>query len=203
MQRLTRLVAVLSVSLAPVAPPYLTVKAQPGDDPPSITLPANSSLPFAESSEAGLTEVKIGQSYYEQQQAQLKIEAEKAAELARVEAAKKAAQAKKRTLATQPASASDSGGIKETAKTLVLAKWDASQWEAFDFIVTHESGWNTQAKNASSGACGLGQALPCSKMPGGLNASAEAQISWVISYIANRYGTPNAAKAFWLSHRWY
>jgi hypothetical protein len=49
---------------------------------------------------------------------------------------------------------------------------------------------------AGSGACGLGQALPCSKM-GNAYGSAEGEIEWTYNYIANRYGNPSNAWAFW------
>lgn len=90
--------------------------------------------------------------------------------------------------------------IQEKARAMVVAKWGEGHWASFDFIISKESGWNPNAVNKSSGACGLGQALPCSKM-GGMDV--DNQINWVIGYISDRYGTPNNAKAFWLAHRWY
>lgn len=39
-------------------------------------------------------------------------------------------------------------------------------WWAVDSIVSGESGWNPTAYNSSSGACGLGQQLPCGKWAG-------------------------------------
>lgn len=41
-----------------------------------------------------------------------------------------------------------------------------SSWWAVDSIVSGESGWNPSAYNTSSGACGLGQQLPCGKWGG-------------------------------------
>ncbi|MFE4872096.1 lytic transglycosylase domain-containing protein, partial [Streptomyces sp. NPDC056682] len=41
---------------------------------------------------------------------------------------------------------------------------DPAQFAAFSKIVSHESGWNHTATNSSSGAYGLVQALPASKM---------------------------------------
>ncbi len=69
-----------------------------------------------------------------------------------------------------------------------------------------ESGWNVYANNASSGAYGIPQALPGSKM-----ASAGAdwatnpttQITWGLSYITGRYGTPCGAWAHSESVGWY
>lgn len=79
-------------------------------------------------------------------------------------------------------------------------------WPDLDFIVSHESSWNPRATNPSSGAYGLFQALPPSKM-----ASAGAdwrtnpltQIRWGMSYIKSRYGNPSAARMFWEQHGWY
>lgn len=73
--------------------------------------------------------------------------------------------------------------------------------KAFENLITRESGFNPLAKNGSSGACGLFQAHPCSKL---LNvcqelANVECQIQWGLNYIKNRYGTPSDAWAFWQS----
>lgn len=65
-----------------------------------------------------------------------------------------------------------------------------------------ESGNNPGAINASSGACGLGQALPCSKLTCTL-ADYACQDSWFTSYMRERYGTWENAWAFWQSHRWW
>lgn len=71
-------------------------------------------------------------------------------------------------------------------------------------IINNESGFNPMAINRSSGACGLGQALPCSKMPCELDFKGSmCQINWVAEYIQRRYGTPLKAEVFWNNHRWY
>lgn len=83
---------------------------------------------------------------------------------------------------------------------------DASQYQCFSNIVTRESGWNYTATNASSGAYGLVQALPGSKM-----ASAGAdwrtnpgtQIRWGLKYMDSRYGSPCGAWSFWQANHWY
>lgn len=74
--------------------------------------------------------------------------------------------------------------------------------EAKMFIYMKESGNRTNAINASSGACGLGQALPCSKMPCSLSDYA-CQDAFFTKYMQSRYGTWENAKAFWLAHRWW
>jgi SLT domain-containing protein len=69
-----------------------------------------------------------------------------------------------------------------------------------------ESGWNQHALNASSGAYGIPQALPASKMGAAANppeSNPTAQINWMISYIKGRYGDPIGAEAHEQSAGWY
>lgn len=87
-----------------------------------------------------------------------------------------------------------------------LSRLGSQQYSCFNNIVIKESGWNHTATNPSSGAYGLMQALPGSKM-----ASAGAdwrtnpitQINWGISYMNGRYGSPCGAWNFWLNNHWY
>jgi len=96
----------------------------------------------------------------------------------------------------------DTEGLKRYAKEQVSAKWGENHWQAFDTIVTNESGWQVGIKNKTSGSCGIGQALPCSKM-GNLYGNPKGEVDWTIEYIEARYGNPIQALAFWRSHRWY
>ncbi|MCD0486498.1 lytic transglycosylase domain-containing protein [Streptacidiphilus sp. ASG 303] len=105
-------------------------------------------------------------------------------------------------LATTPTGATGAAGARALAQSMV----PASQWAAFDAIVSHESGWNPGATNASSGAYGLGQALPGSKMASAgadWRTNPATQIRWALDYMNSRYGSPNAAWAFWQTHHWY
>lgn len=70
------------------------------------------------------------------------------------------------------------------------------------FIYQHESGNNPGAINPSSGACGLGQALPCSKMGCSLSDYA-CQDKFFTGYAMARYGSWENAKAFWLANHWW
>lgn len=103
--------------------------------------------------------------------------------------------------ATARATASPSvSGNKET--WLRASGIPESQWWAVDSIVTRESGWNPNAVNKSSGACGLGQQLPCGKWAGAWNdpvAALKAQYKYVI----DRYGGYPQAVAFWNANHWY
>ncbi|GAA2993752.1 hypothetical protein GCM10020229_02760 [Kitasatospora albolonga] len=100
------------------------------------------------------------------------------------------------TRATSPSA------VKELARDLV----PAAQFAAFSSIISHESGWNFKATNASSGAYGLAQALPGSKMASAgadWKTNPATQIKWALAYMNDRYGSPNAAWAFWQNHHWY
>lgn len=70
------------------------------------------------------------------------------------------------------------------------------------FIYQHESGNNPAAINRSSGACGLGQALPCSKLPCTL-VDYTCQDIWFTNYALQRYGSWAAAYNFWVAHNWW
>lgn len=81
----------------------------------------------------------------------------------------------------------------------------ASWFDAINFIVTHESGWRVNATNPSSGAYGLPQALPGSKMASAgsdWRTNPVTQLKWMKGYVS-RYGGGPGAAAFWKSHHWY
>jgi TP901 family phage tail tape measure protein len=104
-------------------------------------------------------------------------------------------------------SAADSSGpAQDVAHALLKIRGWNDQFDSLNYVISNESGWNVRARNKSSGAYGLGQALPASKMaPFGSDylTSANTQLRWVLSYMASRYGDPNRAAAFWRAHRWY
>lgn len=84
--------------------------------------------------------------------------------------------------------------------------WTGEQWYCLYQLWQKESGWNTTSGNPSTGAYGIPQALPGSKMSsvGSDWASNPAtQITWGMGYIAGRYGTPCSAWSTSQSHGWY
>ncbi|MEU8524742.1 MULTISPECIES: transglycosylase SLT domain-containing protein [Streptomyces] len=92
------------------------------------------------------------------------------------------------------------------AKSIAKQIVPASQFASFSKIVEHESGWNPSATNASSGAYGLVQALPASKMASAgsdWKTNPATQIKWGLNYMNERYGSPNGAWAFWQANGWY
>ncbi|MEU3604418.1 transglycosylase SLT domain-containing protein [Streptomyces sp. NPDC035033] len=92
--------------------------------------------------------------------------------------------------------------VKAIARQMI----PASQFQCFSNIVDHESGWNYRAVNPSSGAYGLVQALPGSKMSSAgadWQTNPATQIKWGLSYMDGRYGSPCGAWSFWQANRWY
>ncbi|MCD0481465.1 lytic transglycosylase domain-containing protein [Streptacidiphilus sp. ASG 303] len=123
------------------------------------------------------------------------------ARVAAHEAAQAASRSAERSVLA-PVTDTSPSGVRALARTMV----PADQWAAFDAIVTHESDWNFRATNASSGAYGLVQALPGSKMASVASdwrTNPATQIRWGLAYMNERYGSPNAAWAFWQTHHWY
>ncbi|MFF3351692.1 transglycosylase SLT domain-containing protein [Streptomyces sp. NPDC002917] len=82
----------------------------------------------------------------------------------------------------------------------------SDQFQCFSNIVNHESSWNYRATNASSGAYGLVQALPGSKMASAgadWQTNPATQIKWGLNYMDSRYGSPCGAWSFWQANNWY
>lgn len=81
-----------------------------------------------------------------------------------------------------------------------------SDYPYVNYIVSRESGWNAAARNSSSGAFGLCQALPGTKMASAGSDWASnpvTQLRWCDGYAKGRYGSWSAAYNFWLSkHYW-
>ncbi|MBQ1100759.1 transglycosylase SLT domain-containing protein [Streptomyces sp. NPDC097107] len=82
----------------------------------------------------------------------------------------------------------------------------SGQWQCFSNIVDHESSWNYQAVNPSSGAYGLFQALPAGKYSSAgadWRTNPATQIKWGLNYMDSRYGSPCDAWSFWQANHWY
>jgi len=106
--------------------------------------------------------------------------------------------------------ASSAGAAANQATARLLAApygWSTGQqWADLVSLWNQESGWSTTAENPQSGAYGIPQALPASKMGALANPptnSATAQIAWGLSYISQTYGSPSAAWAHEESEGWY
>lgn len=106
-------------------------------------------------------------------------------------------------------SGSGSSANQKIGATLAaIHGWAGPQWAALKNLWNGESGWNERALNKSSGAYGIPQSLPASKMSSAgsdWKTNPATQIKWGLNYIASRYGNPVNAYSAWLSRspHWY
>lgn len=101
----------------------------------------------------------------------------------------------------------DPGSAQAIAAQMIAARgWSTSEFDCLVALWSKESGWNVYAHNAGSGAYGIPQALPGSKMAtagADWQTNAATQISWGLGYIEARYGTPCGAWGHSQSAGWY
>jgi hypothetical protein len=99
-------------------------------------------------------------------------------------------------------------GAKLVAKALIVEKyqWDEEQYSCLNKLWTKESHWNYKARNKVSGAHGIAQALPATKMEvvgTDWRTNPVTQISWGLKYINERYDSPCKAWSKFKRSRWY
>jgi uncharacterized protein YabE (DUF348 family) len=113
---------------------------------------------------------------------------------------------------TKPAAAAvpivvDPGSAEAIAQQMLLARgWGDDQFQCLLQLWGHESGWRVNAQNSGSGAYGIPQALPGSKMAAfgaDWQTNPATQIAWGLSYISGRYSTPCGAWSSWQANGWY
>ena len=97
---------------------------------------------------------------------------------------------------------------QDYAYDLVLNKylWSESDYQALVNLWERESNWNANAHNKSSGAHGIPQSLPASKMSSegsDYYTNGYTQIRWGLKYIKERYGSPSAAWQHFQNKNWY
>jgi len=105
-------------------------------------------------------------------------------------------------------SLSPAGAQAYASSRLGAYGWSSGQMSCLTRLWNIESGWRWNAYNASSGAYGIPQSLPGSKMAaagGDWTTSSKTQIEWGLGYIQARYSTPCGALDFETSHvpYWY
>lgn len=135
-----------------------------------------------------------------------KKDAEKAAELAKERAETKAAAASRDDVRDASSFAPQGSYSVSQIQAMARQMVGAGQFQCFSNIVDHESSWNYRAVNASSGAYGLFQALPGSKMSSvgaDWQTNPATQIKWGLNYMDSRYGSPCEAWTFWQANHWY
>jgi hypothetical protein len=101
----------------------------------------------------------------------------------------------------------DPGSAQAIAYEMVLARgWGDGEFACLVSLWNRESGWRVNALNPSSGAYGIPQSLPGSKMASAgadWETNPATQISWGLGYISGRYGTPCGAWGHSQSVGWY
>ena len=132
-----------------------------------------------------------------------RLEAER---IAQEEAARKAQEEAARN--ANPTGSQTVEALQNYAHDLVINSYG---WTEDDFVAlvnlwNKESGWNLNCYNSYSGAYGIPQSLPGSKMASegdDWQTNGETQIRWGLKYIQGRYGSPSGAWGHFLSHNWY
>jgi len=175
-----------------------------------------------------LADIPAGQQV---QQASLTEQVQAQSDAADATARQTAEQAARKQAATDAAAKKKAADAKARAKALAASRGDerasfpvqasytvaqvqamakqivgSGQFACFSNIVTHESGWRYTASNASSGAYGLVQALPGSKMStagADWRTNPATQIKWGLHYMNVRYGSPCDAWSFWQVNHYY
>jgi len=133
--------------------------------------------------------------------------AQKAAEEAAAQAAAEA-QRQAEAAAAALAAANTPEGAQVIAQQMASANygWGDGEFSCLVSLWDKESGWNYQAYNDSSGATGIPQALPGSKMASAgsdWESNAVTQIAWGLGYIDAVYGSPCSAWGHSQSTNWY
>lgn len=112
-----------------------------------------------------------------------------------------------RAVGGHDAKGGDAAANRTMGKKMLAASGIGGSWAALNSLWTKESGWDRFAKNPSSGAYGIPQAYPESKLPAAGQSSggsyAGPQIDWGLGYIGNRYGSTDKAWAHSQELGWY
>lgn len=106
-----------------------------------------------------------------------------------------------------PAVIPDPGSAQALAAQMIAARgWPSTEFDCLVALWKKESNWRVNAMNVSSGAYGIPQALPGSKMAtagADWQTNPATQITWGLGYIAGRYGSPCGAWGHSQARNWY
>ena len=99
-------------------------------------------------------------------------------------------------------------GAKKVARAILIDEYGfkEKQFKCLASLWTKESNWNYKSRNKKSGAHGIPQALPASKMDiisTDWRTNPVTQIRWGLRYISVRYETPCKALAKHKRSNWY
>ena len=112
-----------------------------------------------------------------------------------------------RPITVKRAPTPEAGSVKAFALGQVESRgWNYDQFSCLVKLWERESNWRWNATNKSSGAYGIPQSLPATKMAkagADWRTNPETQVRWGIGYIDGRYGSPCAALVHSDEHNWY
>jgi hypothetical protein len=99
-------------------------------------------------------------------------------------------------------------GAKKVAKSILVEEYGFAEkeYKCLNQLWTQESNWNYKSRNKKSGAHGIPQALPATKMnvvSTDWRTNPVTQIRWGLRYISIRYETPCKALAKHKRSNWY
>jgi hypothetical protein len=147
------------------------------------------------------------QAVLRRQEAARRAAAEAAADQAAQEQAQQQQEQQQPTQSTPTAAPVPSGSAQQIAMGMLGSYgWSSGQFSCLVSLWNQESGWNVYATNPASGAYGIPQALPGSKMASAgadWQTNAATQIRWGLSYIKSLYGSPCGAWAHEEADGWY
>ncbi|WP_460632614.1 aggregation-promoting factor C-terminal-like domain-containing protein [Leifsonia lichenia] len=147
------------------------------------------------------TEASVEQKYAEGVQAAQEAAAQAAA------AAAAAGDGGADGFAPPPGVVVDPAGAQNYASSVLGSYgWGGDQMSCLIRLWNQESGWRTDAYNTSSGAYGIPQALPASKLASAGSdwmTNYRTQINWGLGYISGRYGSPCGAWTHEIGYNWY
>ena len=149
----------------------------------------------------------VAQAAKRQAQAELTAKQEAARSAAQQGSGQRAATQQTASPAAASSAPTASGSPQSIAQAMLGSfGWSASQFSCLEPLWAGESGWSVTASNPSTGAYGIPQAMPGSKMASaGPNwqTSAATQIRWGLGYIKSTYGSPCAAWSHEEANGWY
>ena len=197
-----------------VATTAVAVLSSPGQQPSAIAVPAPAvaiAAPVGASAADQLAAERAAA------KARANREAARVQVVAAKQAAKRASSLGKQTKAIAAQQAKIKAALAAAAKKAAEEKaareilknkygYGSSQFDCFNNIIIRESMWRIDATNPSSGAYGIPQALPGSKMASVASdwrTNPATQIIWAIGYMKDRYGSPCAAWSFKSANGWY
>jgi hypothetical protein len=149
-------------------------------------------------------QVALAQAAKRKAQAALAAKRQAAARSSRQQTAAQPSPGRQPAVSSAPAR---SGSAQSVAKGMLASfGWSTSQFSCLEPLWARESGWHVAASNPSTGAYGIPQALPGSKMASAgadWRTNAATQVRWGLTYIKGTYGSPCAAWRHAQAEGWY